>query len=126
MAESQSPNIQPIALKRELRSVLHLFKDDNFEGITTEEGFKLNMTKILTWFAPAMADYCSLLHMTNCRRSSRPILKTAVKAADGASCRKSDLVCEAKKICVEKRMDNRKRSKRIAELECNCKGTAGT
>jgi hypothetical protein len=57
-------NLYPVPVKRDLVPILDLFQDSNFEGIQLNDE-KLNMTTILKWVVPKMANYCVVFDM-NC------------------------------------------------------------
>ena len=115
MAESQSSNIQPRALKRELSSVLHLFKADNFDGVTNDQGVGLNMSKILSWMVPTMAEYCDIFDMEDCSRNNRT---TTVKSCQGL------IGCErAREVCRSKQRTKFEIENQVQEYaECQCAG----
>ena len=54
--------LSPLAIKRELVSILRLFEEDNFDG-RTSDGRRVNVTRILEWFAPAMEHYCDMFDL---------------------------------------------------------------
>ena len=53
-------------IKRELRSVLHLFQDKNLNG-TNAEG--VNVETLLSWMGPMMNNYCGVFGLNNCRET---------------------------------------------------------
>ena len=56
--------LSPHAVKRELVSILRLFDEDNFGGdVRASDGERVNVTRILEWFAPAMENYCQMFDM---------------------------------------------------------------
>ena len=56
--------LSPHAVKRELVSILRLFDEDNFgDDVRASDGTRVNVTRILEWFAPAMENYCEMFDM---------------------------------------------------------------
>ena len=119
MAESQSPNIQPRALQRELSSVLHLFKEANFEGVTNDQGSKLNMSKIVSWFAPAMANYCRIFGMKEDCGNDKDGIRSG--------CNEANVLCQAaKKMCLGKKLTEAEFANGLTRYKCDCQGTVYT
>ncbi len=58
----QESAFSPRPIRRELRSILHLFEDErNFADVDLEEGQgKINASAIGLWMAPLMANYCQV------------------------------------------------------------------
>ena len=45
-------------MKRELASILRFFDEDNFgDDVRASDGTRVNVTRILEWFAPARENY---------------------------------------------------------------------
>jgi hypothetical protein len=60
----QGSTFSPRAIRRELRSILHLFQDKNFEDVMLEtSGDKLNISKVIEWFEPMMSNYCEIFEL---------------------------------------------------------------
>ena len=56
--------LSPHAVKRELVSILRLFDEENFgDDVRASDGRRINATRILDWFAPAMENYCEMFDM---------------------------------------------------------------
>ncbi|CAB4058247.1 unnamed protein product [Lepeophtheirus salmonis] len=61
----QGNSFSPRVIKRELRSILHLFEDQNFTNLTDKNGNCMNISNVLKWVHPMMQDYCGLFEL-NC------------------------------------------------------------
>ena len=51
-------------IKRELRSVVHLFNEKNFKGTSAEN---VSMSELIKWFTPMMNNYCKVFKLQTCK-----------------------------------------------------------
>ncbi len=57
----QENAFSPRPIRRELKSILHLFEnEENFDDVELEGGGKINGSGIARWMAPLMANYCKV------------------------------------------------------------------
>ncbi len=59
----QGSSFSPRVIRRELRSILHLFTEKNFGNVTLDNGDAVNTTAILYWMRPMMERYCEIFEL---------------------------------------------------------------
>lgn len=68
----QEKTFSPRPIKRELRSILHLFEQKNFAEAFSENKIanqSTDVTRLLEWMTPMMANYCAVFEIKNCNRT---------------------------------------------------------